>query len=85
MAGEETGPGCEDRLGLDEAQWVWFLAYTRGYGQQDDNGVDVSALRENLKLSPTERVERLLRARELIEELRRAGAAARPAPAARGS
>ena len=37
-AGEETGPGSEDRLGLDEAQWLWFRAYTRGYGQQGEQG-----------------------------------------------
>jgi len=28
------------------------------YGEQDENGVDLSLIRENLKLTPTERVRR---------------------------
>jgi hypothetical protein len=28
------------------------------YGEQDENGVDLSLIRENLKLSPTERARR---------------------------
>ena len=29
------------------------------YGEQDENGVDISLLRENLKLSPRERLAKL--------------------------
>lgn len=28
------------------------------YGEQDDNGIDVSLIRENLKLTPLERIRR---------------------------
>ena len=28
------------------------------YGEQDDNGIDVSLIRDNLKLSPLERIRR---------------------------
>lgn len=51
----------EDHLGMTEEQWAWFQAYTHGFGEQDENGVDVSLLRENLRLTPTQRVEKLLR------------------------
>jgi hypothetical protein len=66
----------EDRLGLTEEQWAQFQAYTRGYGEQDENGVDVSLLRENLKLTPTQRIEKHQRALEFCREVRRAGIAA---------
>jgi hypothetical protein len=29
-----------------------------GYGDQDENGIDLSLLRENPKLTPTERLEK---------------------------
>jgi predicted nucleotidyltransferase len=51
----------EDRLGMTEEQWERFQAYTHGFGEQDENGVDVSLLRENLKLTPGQRVEQMLR------------------------
>lgn len=49
-------PEVEDRLGMTPEQWELFQAYTRGYGEQDANGIDVSLLRRNLLLTPTERV-----------------------------
>ena len=48
-----------------------------GYGDQDENGVDVSLLRENLKLTPTQRWDKHQRALALALEVRRAGQAAR--------
>ena len=51
----------EDHLGMTDEQWAWFQAHTRGFGEQDENGVDVSLLRENLRLTPSQRVEKLLR------------------------
>ena len=70
----------EDRLGMPDEQWEWFQSYTHGFGEQDENGVDVSLLRENLQLTPSQRVERMLRTltpdlRVLAEE--RAALAAR--------
>lgn len=32
-----------------------FEAWTRGYGEQDENGIDLSLIRVNLKLTPLER------------------------------
>jgi len=44
-----------------------------GHGDQDENGVDLSLLRENLKLTPTERWIKHQRALMLTLEVRRAG------------
>ena len=47
------------------------LANPHYYGEQDENGVDLSLIRENLKLTPEERLERGFRAKlnamELLE------------------
>jgi predicted nucleotidyltransferase len=51
----------EDRLGMTDEQWEQFQTFTRGFGDQDENGVDVSLLRENLQLTPTQRLEKLIR------------------------
>jgi predicted nucleotidyltransferase len=49
----------EDHLGMTEEQWERFQAYTHGFGEQDENGVDVSLLRENLRLTPGQRVRQM--------------------------
>ncbi len=36
---------------------AWLAAHP--YGEQDANGIDLSLLRENLKLTPTQRLRRL--------------------------
>jgi hypothetical protein len=36
---------------------AWLAAHP--YGEQDENGVDLSLLRENLKLTPRERLAKL--------------------------
>ena len=64
---EET----EDRLGMTEEQWAKFQAYTHGYGDQDENGVDLSALRRNLRLTPAQRLARLQQAVNSLPEARR--------------
>lgn len=38
---------------------------------QDENGVDLTLIRENLKLTPTERLERNLRWRQEVLEMRK--------------
>lgn len=65
----------DDRLGMTPEQWEWFQSHVRGYGEQDENGVDVAALRENLRLTPTERVQKMFRALELHREIDRARSA----------
>ena len=44
----------------------------RDYGEQDENGVDLSAIRRNLRLTPTERLEKMLRAAAFVKELQNA-------------
>lgn len=63
----------EDRLGMTEEQWQRFQEWTHGYGEQDENGIDLSLLRENLTLTPTERIEKMRRALALFLEVRHAG------------
>ena len=41
----------------NEQALAWLKAHP--YGEQDENGVDISLLRENLKLSPRERLAKL--------------------------
>ena len=47
------------------------------YGEQDENGVDLSLIRENLKLSVEERLARASRARRSALRLREIGRLAR--------
>lgn len=63
----------QDRLGMTPEQWERFQTYVRGFGEQDENGVDLSLLRANLKLTPTERIEKMRRSLILVQEVRRAG------------
>jgi hypothetical protein len=66
----------DDRLGMTEEQWEVFKRFTRGYGDQDENGVDLSLIRENLKLSPTERLRKHQSALRMVLEVRRAASRA---------
>jgi hypothetical protein len=86
MGPEETvKEEVDDRLGMTAEQWERFQAYLRlhGHGEQDENGVDLSLLRANLKLTPTERVEKMRRALALQLEVRRAGEIAGLSPNSR--
>lgn len=66
---------AEDHLGMSPEQWTWFQQYTSGFGEQDENGVDLSLLRANLLLTPTERLEQHRQALEMYLEMRHAGTA----------
>jgi len=39
-------------------EWIKNNCGPHQYGEQDENGVDLSLIRENLKLSPLERLRR---------------------------
>ncbi len=52
---------AEDRLGMTDVQWAQWQSYTHGYGEQDENGVDISLIRQNLRLTPWERLGKLER------------------------
>jgi hypothetical protein len=73
----ETDTESDDPLGMTDAQWEWFQKYTRGYGDQDENGIYLSLLRANRKLTPTQRLEKHQRALKAFLEVRRAGRTAR--------
>ena len=67
----------EDRLGMTDEQWERFQKLTHSYGEQSDEGADLSILKALQRLTPTERYERMIQMRPLHEELLRAGAKAR--------
>ena len=64
----DVEPPPEDRLGLTPEQWECFRRATQGFGEQDERGVDLSLLRENLKLTPTERLRKHDRALRLMRQ-----------------
>ena len=68
---------AEDHLGMTDEQWAIFHRATHGFGEQDANGIDLASLRENLRLTPTERLRRHQQALGLSLEVRRAGNTAR--------
>jgi hypothetical protein len=46
---------ANEKVDLSDLQWDPQVRMTP-YGEQDDNGVDVSLIRQNLRLSPRERI-----------------------------
>ena len=46
---------------LTEEQWEQVRRATTGYGEQGANGYDLSMFRENLRLTPTERIQKMQR------------------------
>ena len=55
------------------------------WGDQDENGVDLARLRENLKLTPAERLDQHEGARQFAYQLKEAGAKFRAAQRSRPS
>jgi hypothetical protein len=55
------------------------LEFYGGYQVQSESGVDLTLLKENLRLTPTERWQKNFRALELVEAFREAGRARRAA------
>jgi hypothetical protein len=49
---------------------AWLQA--NPYGEQDENGIDLSAIRRNLRLSPTERLARLQQAADSLYKVKNA-------------
>jgi hypothetical protein len=43
---------------LSKEEYLRKMQDPHWYGEQDENGVDLSIIRENLKLSPLERIRR---------------------------
>jgi hypothetical protein len=55
----------------EQEAYLKKLADPKYYGEQDENGVDLSIIRENLKLTPLERVRRADQAHQALRELRK--------------
>lgn len=64
-------------------QWAAFQAWSHGYGDQDENGIDLSLIRSNLKLTPLERIRRAEQHRQSILALNEYGRRHREELAAR--
>jgi hypothetical protein len=66
-------PETEAPPGMPQEDWQRFLDYTRAhpFGDQDENGIDLSLLRANLKLTPTQRIEKMRMALRLVLEIER--------------
>ncbi len=56
---------------LRAAQEEWLRAHP--YGDQDENGIDLSLIRANLKLTPSERFYKAQRTATLFVSFREAG------------
>ena len=70
---DEMNEPDDMRGGMTDAQWEIYKRATSGYGEQSESGIDISLLRENLKLTPTQRIEKMRRALSFVMEVRRAG------------
>ncbi len=58
---------------LTEEQREQARRATTGYVEQGANGYDLSMFRENLRLTPTERIQKMQRALILSQEVAHAG------------
>lgn len=56
---DEARVNAEDRAGMTPAQWDRYVAFIWGFGDEDDDGLSISLLWENLRLTPTQRIERM--------------------------
>ncbi len=61
----------EERPQLTDEQQAQLDLALSGYGEQGANGYDLSLFRENLRRTPTERIERLQSAVNFFEEVKR--------------
>lgn len=62
---EQTEVSEEDR------QRVIDYASEHPFGDQDENGIDLSLLRHNLRLTPTQRIEKMVRSLRFTHEVER--------------
>jgi hypothetical protein len=57
---------------MTDEQFARFMEWQRAhpYGDQDENGIDLSLLRANLKLTPLERLQKLVANQEFLRATR---------------
>lgn len=60
----------EENEAANRALVQWQEDHPDTWGDQDENGIDLAHLRENLKLTPVERLQRLDAGRESLEWIR---------------
>jgi len=56
----------------DQPEWLKYCG-PNWYGEQDENGIDLSLIRENLKLTPLERIRKAEAALDDVLKLREYG------------
>jgi hypothetical protein len=62
----ETPPTLTDEQRAQMEEWL----RAHPYGEQDENGIDLSAIRRNLRLTPGERLARLQQAVNSLREVK---------------
>ena len=67
--GENRDDADDLRRGMTDAQWEIYQRATTGYGDQSESGIDLSLLRENLKLTPGQRLAKLQSAHNFFVEV----------------
>ncbi len=73
-----------DDKARDNTEWVLEYMRAHPYGERSEDGTDLSLLGAKLRLTPTERLEKLQRAVDFLKEMRRAGIeAGLPSPSRR--
>lgn len=63
---------AHEELGMTLEQYEQFQALTQGFPHQNEDGVDLSLLRQNLALTPGERLEKLQAGARFLLEIERA-------------
>ena len=61
-----------EKAAAEDMRWLRYCG-PNWYGEQDENGVDLSLIRENLKLSPKERIRKADLARRQAQKLQEYG------------
>jgi hypothetical protein len=65
------------KLSPEHEAYLKKLADPHYYGEQDENGVDLSLIRHNMQMTVEERLEQACRARRVALRLREIGQASR--------
>ena len=66
---EESKEPDDLQRGMTDAHWEIYKRATSGYGEQSESDIDISLLRENLKLTPTQRLAKLQVAHNFFVEV----------------
>ncbi len=70
---DEARAYAKQRAGMTPAQWDRYVAFIWGFGDEDDDSLSISLLWENLRLTPTQRIERMLCMLHYIRKIEQSG------------